>query len=262
MGSIETIAGAHRCVIALGVLACVPFAASLAGPITYISQSRRVSAVGVGPSGYINESKEALDFGVFDEKVEPGVFAKGIAQQTSTLGESAIKATGEGTGMHYINVMNTSGTSDFYVAFEIDVPVNFALLGTLNLSGCSSPTTGSLSFEGTTFYWLFKTSLNNPRITIDEAGTLMPGTYWLHATGVGTGQSGMCFGGTGSYNFSLELTPICYPDCDQSGSLDIDDFICFQTLYAIGDPTADCDQSGELNIDDFICFQTLYAIGC
>ncbi len=51
-------------------------------------------------------------------------------------------------------------------------------------------------------------------------------------------------------------------DCDQSGTLSIDDFICFQTLYALGDPAADCDASGTLSIDDFICFQTMFAIGC
>ncbi len=56
--------------------------------------------------------------------------------------------------------------------------------------------------------------------------------------------------------------PPCYPDCDGSGSLAIDDFICFQTLFAIGDPSADCDASGSLSIDDFICFQTFFAIGC
>jgi hypothetical protein len=54
----------------------------------------------------------------------------------------------------------------------------------------------------------------------------------------------------------------CYPDCDLSGGLDINDFICFQTFYAIGDTYADCDLSGTLNIDDFICFQTFYALGC
>jgi hypothetical protein len=54
----------------------------------------------------------------------------------------------------------------------------------------------------------------------------------------------------------------CYPDCDGSGALDIDDFICFQTFFAIGDPYADCDGSGALDIDDFICFQTFFAIGC
>ena len=56
--------------------------------------------------------------------------------------------------------------------------------------------------------------------------------------------------------------PACYPDCDGSGGLNIDDFVCFQTLYALSDPTADCDGSGGLDIDDFICFQTSYAIGC
>jgi hypothetical protein len=54
----------------------------------------------------------------------------------------------------------------------------------------------------------------------------------------------------------------CVPDCDGSTWLDIDDFICFQTLFAIGDPKADCDADGQLLIDDFICFQTLYALGC
>jgi trimeric autotransporter adhesin len=62
--------------------------------------------------------------------------------------------------------------------------------------------------------------------------------------------------------YGCPSAPACYPDCDASGSLTIDDFICFQTLFAIGDPAADCDASGGLSIDDFICFQTFFAIGC
>ena len=54
----------------------------------------------------------------------------------------------------------------------------------------------------------------------------------------------------------------CYADCDSSGELDIDDFICFQTAFGIGDSYADCDRSGELDIDDFICFQTAFGVGC
>ena len=54
----------------------------------------------------------------------------------------------------------------------------------------------------------------------------------------------------------------CYADCDGNGALSTSDFVCFQTLYALGDPYADCDSSGEQNIDDFICFQTLFAVGC
>ncbi len=59
-----------------------------------------------------------------------------------------------------------------------------------------------------------------------------------------------------------QVVSSCKADCDDSGALNIDDFICFQTLFALGDPAADCDASGSLNIDDFICFQTLFALGC
>ncbi len=72
-------------------------------------------------------------------------------------------------------------------------------------------------------------------------------------------------GNTKRYEALLWTRPLattCYSDCDESGQLTIDDFICFQTLYAIGDPKSDCDASGQLDIDDFICFQTAYAIGC
>lgn len=54
----------------------------------------------------------------------------------------------------------------------------------------------------------------------------------------------------------------CAVDCDTSGTLDINDLMCFQTLFATADPYADCDGDGQLLIDDFICYQTLFAIGC
>jgi hypothetical protein len=54
----------------------------------------------------------------------------------------------------------------------------------------------------------------------------------------------------------------CYADCDGDGVLSIDDFICFQTLFALGSQDADCDGDTVLSIDDFICFQTSFAIGC
>lgn len=56
--------------------------------------------------------------------------------------------------------------------------------------------------------------------------------------------------------------PSCYANCDDSSYLDIDDFVCFQNLYALGDPASDCDKSGLLTVDDFICFQTAFAVGC
>ncbi len=61
---------------------------------------------------------------------------------------------------------------------------------------------------------------------------------------------------------TVPRTGSCAADCDASGDLNIDDFICFQTRFAISDPYADCDASGALDIDDFICFQTFFAVGC
>ncbi len=54
----------------------------------------------------------------------------------------------------------------------------------------------------------------------------------------------------------------CPADCDDDNALTIDDFICFQTLFAVGHPSSDCDGNGNLNIGDFVCFQTQYAVGC
>jgi hypothetical protein len=76
-----------------------------------------------------------------------------------------------------------------------------------------------------------------------------------------------------SENWWAEIKPFCYADCDNSTSpkgkdagppvLDIDDFICFQTKFAIGDYLyADCDLDGYLTIDDYLCFQTKFALGC
>ena len=54
----------------------------------------------------------------------------------------------------------------------------------------------------------------------------------------------------------------CYADCDGSGGLDFFDFLCFQNLFAAGDPQADCDGSGGLDFFDFLCFQNAFAAGC
>ncbi len=56
--------------------------------------------------------------------------------------------------------------------------------------------------------------------------------------------------------------PACYPDCDGNGTLNVNDYICFQTKFALGDPYADCDNNGVRNVNDYICFQTKFALGC
>ncbi len=54
----------------------------------------------------------------------------------------------------------------------------------------------------------------------------------------------------------------CYNDCNQDGTLSVDDFICFMTYYNLGDQFADCDGNGTLNLDDWICWQIFFVIGC
>jgi hypothetical protein len=58
------------------------------------------------------------------------------------------------------------------------------------------------------------------------------------------------------------LSDLCYADCDQSGSLDFFDFLCFQDAFAAGEPYADCDGSGAHDFFDFLCFQDEFAFGC
>jgi hypothetical protein len=65
--------------------------------------------------------------------------------------------------------------------------------------------------------------------------------------------------------FFVPEPPACYPNCDGSTTapvLNVNDFVCFQTAFAAGDPYADCDQTGTLNVNDFVCFQAAFAAGC
>ncbi|MCC6661957.1 MAG: DUF1929 domain-containing protein [Phycisphaerales bacterium] len=54
----------------------------------------------------------------------------------------------------------------------------------------------------------------------------------------------------------------CYADCNADGSVNLADFGCFQTGFALGDPYADCNGDGARNLADFGCFQTRFALGC
>ncbi|MFM9995198.1 MAG: hypothetical protein ACKVU4_05290 [Phycisphaerales bacterium] len=54
----------------------------------------------------------------------------------------------------------------------------------------------------------------------------------------------------------------CQPDCNNSGSLTIADFRCFQNAFVTQDPYADCNASGTLTVADFGCFQGNYVLGC
>jgi len=60
----------------------------------------------------------------------------------------------------------------------------------------------------------------------------------------------------------LPPSPSCYADCDADGELTFFDFVCFQNLFAAGDPVADCDGDGAHTFFDFLCYQNAFAAGC
>ena len=54
----------------------------------------------------------------------------------------------------------------------------------------------------------------------------------------------------------------CLPDFDDSGALDLFDFLAYQNTFAAGDMRADLDKNRRLDIFDFLIFQTAFALGC
>ncbi|MFG0286071.1 MAG: GC-type dockerin domain-anchored protein [Phycisphaerales bacterium JB039] len=54
----------------------------------------------------------------------------------------------------------------------------------------------------------------------------------------------------------------CPPDLTGDGSLDLFDFLRFQSLFSKGDPLADFCFDGSLDLFDFLAFQNAFAVGC
>ena len=62
--------------------------------------------------------------------------------------------------------------------------------------------------------------------------------------------------------FTFEPASTCYPDCNGDGQLNLSDFGCFTTRFALGEAYADCNGDGIRNLSDFGCFTTKFALGC
>ncbi|MCC6660281.1 MAG: hypothetical protein IT437_05290 [Phycisphaerales bacterium] len=103
--------------------------------------------------------------------------------------------------------------------------------------------------------------------TIPHYGSLstpfMPPTSGTYSVGVMIARNFLAPNDLSQYvdNFSLG-TATCYPDCNGDGALNLSDFGCYQTRFALGEPYADCNGDGVRNLADFGCFQTKFALGC
>jgi hypothetical protein len=106
--------------------------------------------------------------------------------------------------------------------------------------------------------------------TMDGGGGISSGGgFTLHGTigqpdagPAGGPMAGAGFELTGGFWAASAPDAPCYADCDESGSLDFFDFLCFQNAFAARDPYADCDGSGSHDFFDFLCFQNAFAAGC
>ena len=96
-------------------------------------------------------------------------------------------------------------------------------------------------------------------IWINDAGAPRP------VVGVGYDEfefTNVQFTGGAIYVDNLEIAEpaeVCLPDTNGDGLLNINDFIAFQTLFAISDPAADFNGDGLFTINDFVAFQTAFA---
>lgn len=56
--------------------------------------------------------------------------------------------------------------------------------------------------------------------------------------------------------------PCCLADCDNNGTLNVFDYVCFGQAFSAQQPYGDCDNNGAWNVFDYICYGNLFAAGC
>jgi hypothetical protein len=137
---------------------------------------------------------------------------------------------------------------------------------TAQVTDAIATASGTRLYATTTMGDLVEVNIANPATpTVIQSWRtgITPGNYGAAATW-GLAYDGARFhtaNGAGGYAV-VEVPCACYADCDSSASLNVNDFICFQSRFAAAQPYADCDGSGALNVNDFICFQSRFAAGC
>ncbi|MCH8270787.1 MAG: hypothetical protein IH985_06205 [Planctomycetes bacterium] len=111
--------------------------------------------------------------------------------------------------------------------------------------------------------WLRRFGTSRP----DRAWALAPdGAGGVMVAGDTTDSMGGPHAGRSDVFLARYEIDSCYADCDQSGTLDIFDFLCFQNSFVNGDSYAcDCDTTTRplvCDIFDFLCFQNAFVGGC
>ncbi len=115
---------------------------------------------------------------------------------------------------------------------------------------------GAFLLENNQVTWLSDLIPPGSEFTSLDGAAAINDEGWI----VGSGTTGKDPLGVG---FILKpLSETCYPDCNESGSLTVADFGCFQTRFVAGEPYADCNGDSSMTVADFGCFQTRFVAGC
>ncbi len=152
-------------------LAALALSGPAFGAVSYLSQSRTVTAFAAGNPDQ-SQSFTAPDFLPFSATAQvTSANGSASATQSSSLNADGftLSASCAGSGQ---NAFNVSGTSVFDVTFSLDTASSYTLTGFLNTSG--GPGNVTLSRDGTAVYESFFDA-------IDNAGLLQAGTYRLQS---------------------------------------------------------------------------------
>jgi hypothetical protein len=127
----------------------------------------------------------------------------------------------------------------------------------------SAPLAPPITLPGPGVYFLSVVAVRD-----SGGGSTLPQWHWLRADSNGppparqwTFSPGLWTPSGVNASFVLHAAS-CYPDCNGDSAINLSDFGCFQTKFALGDPYADCNGDSVLNLSDFGCFQTKFALGC
>jgi hypothetical protein len=95
-------------------------------------------------------------------------------------------------------------------------------------------------------------------------GTTTGSAFSLSGTVGQPDAGGPMIGGAFSLSggFWLAAAPVCRPDINGDGQVNVADFLAFLSLYSAGSARADVNGDGQINVADFLAFLAAYSAGC
>lgn len=166
------------------------------------------------------------------------------------------------TGGMQIGSASARVTSEQGVAFSVQRMSRFVAEGNLSTTDDGSECHFLLRRTDAGLPTLLRVDAS-PIADVQQAVALQQGEYEVVAySRVIVAVSGDGVSRSGTADFNITVTVSCYVDFDGSGSLDVFDFLAYQTAFDAGEAIADLDGDGTLTIFDFLAFSNAFEDGC